>query len=57
MAGGAAGLVSSIVIAALKHFAGHELEPELAALITTVVTAIVSYMIPPAAADQVVDAK
>lgn len=50
-AGGVGGAVSVIVIAALQHYAKLDIDPTLASAITTVVSFVIGYIIPPAAGD------
>lgn len=50
-ASGIGGAVSVIVIAALQHFGRLSIDPTLASAITTVVSFLVGYIVPPSAAD------
>jgi hypothetical protein len=48
-AGGIGGAVSVIVIALLQHYANLTIDPTLASAITTVVSFLVGYIVPPSA--------
>jgi hypothetical protein len=52
--GALAGAVSTIVIWLLKTYAHIEIPGEVAAALTTVLTFLVSYVVPPGESDQVV---
>jgi hypothetical protein len=50
-AGGLGGAVSVIVIAILQHYAKLDIDPTLASAITTIVSFLVAYIVPPSSRD------
>ena len=52
--GGIAGAVTAIVVYVIRAAGGPSIPGEISAAITTVLTFVASYLVPPAEADQVV---
>ena len=53
LAGGVAGAITTIIVWAVQAAHGPQITGEVSAAITTVLSFIVAYLVPPAASDQV----